>query len=276
MGPFNHRNSHFTLLQHRLWKNYVHYCTCAWGVDSPPDFYQPFLQALAAAGHDVRYAGYPSLDPADPTTTDCQADTDAITNTLRPIVEEGKDVLLLQHSYAGMPGAAAAVGLGKVQRHQEGKAGGVIGLVFIGAFVVPEGLRMVRFLRLDHILWQPSAKLNIPDDPTRNFAGDVDSSWSPFLEKNLRPHATLSFTSPQPYPAWVDGAFRGRLAFIATTEDKAVPKEAQYGMMAATQQQWVVKEIAVSHCAPFLDRIQRTVELTQEIVQEFSELDLAS
>lgn len=42
--------------------------------------------------------------------------------------------------YAGMPSVAAATGLAKSKRAQEGKVGGVIGLLFLGAFVVPEGL----------------------------------------------------------------------------------------------------------------------------------------
>ena len=104
-------------------------------------FYEPFLQVLIVAGYDVRYAGYPSLDPRDPSNTDCHTDAEAITAALSPLVEiEGKDVLLFMHSYAGMPGAAAATGLAKSQREQEGKVGGVIGLLFLGAFVVPEGL----------------------------------------------------------------------------------------------------------------------------------------
>ena len=103
-------------------------------------FYKPFLQALTSAGYDVHYADYPSFDPKDPSTTDCHADTEAIRAILNPLVDEGKDVLLFLHSYGGMPGAAAATGLAKMQRAQEGKLGGVIGLLFLGAFVVPEGL----------------------------------------------------------------------------------------------------------------------------------------
>jgi len=106
-----------------------------------PAAYQPFLQALHDEGYDARCASYPSLDPKDPTNLDVQADTEAIAAVLRPIVEEEeKEVLLVLHSYAGMPGAAAAVGLSRSQRAKEGKAGGVVGLSFIGAFVVPEGL----------------------------------------------------------------------------------------------------------------------------------------
>jgi hypothetical protein len=85
----------------------------------------------------------------------------------------------------------------------------------------------------------------------------------------LKPHATLPFTSPQPQPAWADEAFQGRLAFIVTTDDRAVPKEAQFGMMAATQKPWIVKEIPSSHCGPFLNQIDETLRLTREIVGQF-------
>lgn len=40
-------------------------------------------------------------------------------------------------------------------------------------------------------------------------------------------------------------------------------------MMAATQQQWIIKEIDSSHCAPFIDRIDETVRLVEECVKEF-------
>ncbi|KAJ5679533.1 hypothetical protein N7462_007777 [Penicillium macrosclerotiorum] len=234
-------------------------------------FYEPFLKALTVVGFDVRYADYVSLDPKDPTLTDCQADTEAITAMLRPLVEdEGKDVLLFLHSYAGMPGAAAATGLAKSQRTQEGKVGGVVGLLSLGAFIVPEGLSCAGLQGGNIPPWilldQPSANLNVADDPINNFAADVDPAMAKSLTANLKPHATLPFISPQPHPAWADEALRGRLAFIVTTEDRAVPKEAQFGMMAATQQSWIVKELASSHCGLFLNRIDETVALTQEIL----------
>jgi hypothetical protein len=64
------------------------------------------------------------------------------------------------------------------------------------------------------------------------------------------------------------------LAFVVTTDDRAVPKEAQFGMMAATKQAWVVKELASSHCGPFLNCIDETVALTKEIIEEFLRLEL--
>ncbi|KAF4769225.1 hypothetical protein HAV15_008524 [Penicillium sp. str.  len=239
-----------------------------------PSFYQPFLQALTVAGYDIHFAAYPSFNPEDPTTTTCQADTDAITVTLKSLVEdEGKDVLVFMYSYGGMPGAAAATGLAKSQRAREGKAGGVIGLIFLAAFLVPEGFSCWGLQGGNLPPWilvdQPSANLNIADDPINYFAADVDPALAQALTAELKPHSSVAFTSPQPHPAWEDEAFEGRLAFIVTTEDRAVPKEAQFGMMAATQKEWIVRELGYSHCAPFLDRIDETMGLTREIIDQF-------
>lgn len=114
--------------------------------------------------------------------------------------------------------------------------------------------------------------MNSAADPAGNFAADIDPDQVKFLVEELKPHATLPFTSPQPHPAWADKEFEGRLAFIVTANDRAVPKEAQYGMMAATEQKWIVKEMASSHCAPFFDHKTKTVELVQEILADISEV----
>ncbi|KAL4745199.1 hypothetical protein BDW72DRAFT_208396 [Aspergillus terricola var. indicus] len=241
-----------------------------------PSVYQPFVHALTQTGYDVRYAGYPSLNPPDPVTTDVKADADAIASVLHSIVEdEGKDVLLVMHSYAGMPGAAAATGLSKLRRNQEEKPGGVVGLVFLGAFIVPEGVSCAGLqggaLPSWILLDQPSPNLNLPDQPADNFAADVSDGLTGKLVRGILPHSTMAFTSPQPHPAWADEEFRGRLAFIVTVKDKAVPKEAQYGMMNATGKLWIVKKMDCSHCAPFLDRINDTSWTLQEIIEKLAE-----
>lgn len=118
---------------------------------------------------------------------------------------------------------------------------------------------------------QPAANLNVPADAVADFAADVRPALVKDIGDKIKPHSTLAFTSPQPAPAWADVAFQGRLAFIVTTRDPAVPKEAQYGMMAATQQQWIVKEMECSHCAPFLDRIEETVRLVGDCAREFND-----
>lgn len=57
-----------------------------------------------------------------------------------PILEhEEHDVILVMHSYAGVPGSAAALGLGKKERVAQGKKAGVIGQIFYAAMLLKGG-----------------------------------------------------------------------------------------------------------------------------------------
>jgi hypothetical protein len=92
------------------------------------------------------------------------------------------------------------------------------------------------------------------------------------FENLIKPHSSLAFYSPQPHPAWADAEHQGRLAFIVTAEDRAISKEAQYGMISTVgtaQAQRIVKEMACSHCAPFLSKINETIEFLKGFIVEF-------
>lgn len=102
--------------------------------------YQSFLDVLGKAGYPTRCVEYPSLNPADPLTATLAADATAIRDhTLLPLLDhEKKDVVLVMHSYGGLPGSVAATGLGQAERAPQGKKG-VVGLIFVTGFVLPEG-----------------------------------------------------------------------------------------------------------------------------------------
>lgn len=56
-----------------------------------------------------------------------------------PSINAGREVILIMHSYSGGPGAVAAKGLSLAERRAAGKPGGIIGLIFISAFIAEEG-----------------------------------------------------------------------------------------------------------------------------------------
>lgn len=59
-------------------------------------FYEPFFRAINLAGYSTHYAKYPSLDQSSPFNVTCEADTEALTSSIRPLVEgEGKDIVLV-------------------------------------------------------------------------------------------------------------------------------------------------------------------------------------
>ncbi|RAH44003.1 alpha/beta hydrolase [Aspergillus brunneoviolaceus CBS 621.78] len=259
-----------------------------------PAFYEPFLSTLTeTTALPVEHIPYPSLDPnpnpkpGDPATAaataDVQTDTTAIRTRLLTLIEsQAREVILIMHSYAGMPGAAAASGLSKAARHRAGKPGGVVGMIFVAAFLVPEGVSCAGLqggaLPPWILLDTPAPQLNYPDDPVGNFLPEARGILpEAALETYLRPHATRAFTSPQPAPAWAEVEAETQtqttgLAFVVTAADRAVPREAQYAMMAATGREWVVREIECGHCAPFVgeERIAETVRVVAELVRGFS------
>lgn len=75
-----------------------------------------------------------------------EEDVEAVLSVLEPLVEAGKQVLLVGHSSGGWTATQAA------QRHLQaevrksrGLAGGVVGIFYVGAFVVPVGESLTSF-----------------------------------------------------------------------------------------------------------------------------------
>jgi len=62
--------------------------------------------------------------------------------TLSKLLDEGKDAVVLLHSYGGIPGSAALKGLGKAGRAKASKHGGVVRLVYVCSFALREGESM--------------------------------------------------------------------------------------------------------------------------------------
>jgi pimeloyl-ACP methyl ester carboxylesterase len=99
--------------------------------------YELLIPHLERAGFPVKALTLPSINHGSPTEATCAEDANFIRNTvLLPLIEEGKDILLVGHSYGGVPISAAAFGLSKRTRSKTGKTGGVIGLVYISALMV--------------------------------------------------------------------------------------------------------------------------------------------
>jgi len=95
---------------------------------------------LHSAGYSALCLRLLSVDPPNPDEISTTIDTNFIRNTLlRPFFDVGKEVILVMHSYGAIPGTAAAVGFSKAERRSAGLHGGIIGMIFIAAFIAREG-----------------------------------------------------------------------------------------------------------------------------------------
>jgi pimeloyl-ACP methyl ester carboxylesterase len=111
---------------------------CVPGAWHTPEIYAKVLNILSGYGYPTLALALPSAG-ASPPHADFNGDVEGIRECLTELVEEGKDVVLVMHSYTGMPGAQAPAGLDKKERQAANLKGGVIRLVFIMAFAMPEG-----------------------------------------------------------------------------------------------------------------------------------------
>ncbi|KAL9631338.1 MAG: hypothetical protein Q9164_005947 [Protoblastenia rupestris] len=106
----------------------------------PTSSYSSLASALDKAGYPSLTTELPSFNPVDPSNTSCTADADFVRQQILPLIEtDKKEVIMLPHSYGGIPAGGAARGLSKKSRSKKGIKGGVIGLLYMSAFVVPEG-----------------------------------------------------------------------------------------------------------------------------------------
>ena len=105
-----------------------------------PIHYGLLIAQLNKQGYVVVTDKLPSVGSSTPRSQSVANDSAYIkSKLLTPLLDAGKDILLLMHSYGGCPGADAAKGLSKSERTAAGKKGGIIGLVFMCAFVANEG-----------------------------------------------------------------------------------------------------------------------------------------
>jgi pimeloyl-ACP methyl ester carboxylesterase len=105
-----------------------------------PDHFQLLITKLEQLSYPTVSQRLPSVGSSTPLSVTATTDVDFVRNTLLlPLLEAGTDVVVLSHSYGGFVGGAAAKGLSKQERVASGQKGGVIGLIFIAAFIGPTG-----------------------------------------------------------------------------------------------------------------------------------------
>ena len=108
------------------------------GASQSPSHYGYLFHLLSGQGYPTLSSLLPSTGTGEKVTA--QDDTDYVRSRLiLPVLDiEKHDVILVMHSYSGLPGSAAALGLGKADRLAEGKTTSVIGQIFIIS-VLPRG-----------------------------------------------------------------------------------------------------------------------------------------
>lgn len=108
-----------------------------------PSFYDPVVNAVEAKGYEIRALHSPSVgletgprEGEPPTMFD---DAAFIAKETEKLADESKNVILIAHSYGGVPATESTKGLGRGERQAQGKKGGIIRLAYMTAMVPAVG-----------------------------------------------------------------------------------------------------------------------------------------
>ena len=142
-------------------------------------------------------------------TKDWEPDLEVIRSTVTKLAkDDGRDIVIVAHSNAGMTTGTALEGLDKKACEGKGWKGGVVRLVYICAFIVPEGFRhsapgtnenMVEEMRVDY---SASVVKVLPEDVKGMMYQDLSDSEALEVAKTLVPQSLGPFWSTTTYAAW--------------------------------------------------------------------------
>ncbi|KAH7111148.1 Alpha/beta hydrolase fold-1 [Dactylonectria estremocensis] len=183
----------------------------------------------------LRRQGYPVETPTllsagGPTSTTVADDAAHIQKRyLTGLITQGKEVVVVMHSYSGIPGTDAVKGHTRKDVAAQGRKGGVVALVYMAAFLIPAGQSV------DSSLPGGAASIMTFDgektyftDPIPKFYNDLDEDMARNYAASLVYHAKPSFFTPLTYEAYHDVPS----TYLFCEKDACFPLAVQQAMAA--------------------------------------------
>lgn len=238
-----------------------------------PSTYSKFTSSLQSAGYEVHVPRLPSMNEARPPNMNLIDDTALIRTYVESLVDAGRTVIAIMHSYGGQVGTNALYGLGlnTSNQHAKGSSGGVAHLIYMCAFAMPEGGSMVGKVKEfghEHLLplaFDFAADDSCVDrDPKALLVGPgVDGAELETYVTSLVRWNGKSMYQGVEHCAWREIP----VTYIYTTQDMTVPWDYQKSMverMRGEGQAVHTVELATGHC-PNLTMIWEVVDVIEHV-----------
>ncbi|KAF2108728.1 Alpha/beta hydrolase fold-1 [Lophiotrema nucula] len=163
---------------------------------------------------ELQKHGYEAVAPqmpssATPPAKDWDQDIETIRSTVTKLAKDhGRDIIMALHSNAGMTGGTALEGLSKDECVKNGWKGGVVRLVYICGYIVPEGTQLAspgnrgmmdKDITID---FDTNLMTVAPDQVKSMMYQDLSDEEVAEVAKTLNPHSFGAVCKPTWYAAW--------------------------------------------------------------------------
>ena len=177
-------------------------------------------------------------------------DAEEINKIINRLADEGKDVILVCNSYGGIPSTEGTKGTSRAERMSCGRSGGLIGIVYLSAFVARIGqcVRDIMGARMPEQEVSSNGYMSMDPEAAVNFIfahlGPEDRT---LYGRRFRNHCARTFSDGLTYP----GYMKVPSTYVLCSDDPVIPPELQNEMIKsalAQDAEMVVQEIYSDHC----------------------------
>ncbi|KAL0262020.1 hypothetical protein SLS55_003455 [Diplodia seriata] len=247
-------------------------CPGAWHT---ADFFDDLSNSFRSRGYDFVSQDAPGVVQQNGFDGTADKDADSLrANLLVPLVESGKDVALLMHSYGGVYGAGAVQGLSKRERQEAGKAGGVVALVFVSAVPPMAGKSTLDMMGTDMDHLPPWVDYDRSTGFVA-FSGALEVMYhdlpDPIATRYLsmvKPQSLSSLSSRISYSPLADPFFADMSGYVLCGADRVIPLAGQeaYAAMAGIDRTVLVSPATHAFFATAQEQVvDATIQLLGDI-----------
>ncbi|KAI9695842.1 MAG: hypothetical protein M1820_008397 [Bogoriella megaspora] len=249
----------------------------AWHNPSPR--YTPLINYLREAGFLASCPMLPSVtSPHNKSKPRSLADDVAtIYREATMLVNWGHPVLVVCHSYGGIVATNALTPeLSFSERQKQGKAGGIVGILYVCAFMPKIGQSFMdcwgkgyndkRRVSCD------DAGLLRPDNPTEEFFGDLNEEDAERMMDALVPHLLDAQTSRTTHEAWRNFP----VSYVICEDDQVVTSEVQREMLRVVREEGVIVKcwtLKTAH-SPMLSMPEQMLRVVKQAWNESVEWEM--
>lgn len=117
-----------------------------------PESYTDVITHVASEGYPIQALQLPSIGYKTNVPGTMQDDAAFIACEISKHADEGKDLVLIAHSYGGLPATESIKGLSKRDRQRQGNSGGLVRLAYISCIILPVGESDASVIMPDNML----------------------------------------------------------------------------------------------------------------------------
>ncbi|KAJ5609030.1 hypothetical protein N7528_009597 [Penicillium herquei] len=227
-----------------------------------PDVLDSTRSHLSKLGYSSECPAHPSTG-AEPPSKSLSDDVNSLREALIKLADEGRDLIVVAHSYGGVVTSCAVDGLSKQLREKEGRAGGVINVVYLAAFALDQGQSLLGMLGGNFLPWMKVEGDYVLADGAGNVGWQDIPLESQEKWNSLTLHACRApFSGEVTYEPWQDIP----CAYIVCEQDNALPPPFQELFASKMGGPEVTYRLPSSH-SPFLSMPDRLADTLQQIAK---------